>query len=85
MDGLLLPHVEDILFTGPEKPIRHVNRDMEKLRAGDLEILTEKTPIIATGLLTERNQQGDAILSQEHYIKELQTMNIDNCIEDVKI
>ena len=58
---------------------------MEKLRAGDLEILTEKTPIIATGLLTERNQQGDAILSQEHYIKELQTMNIDNCIEDVKI
>ena len=41
-----------------------------------------KTPITFTGLYIEIAQQGAIVLSQEPYIKELPTMNVESCIQN---
>ena len=82
LDGILLAHVDDLLFTGSPAFHQRVLGALKGLRTGDLETLSESTPVIFTGLQVEINQQGTVILSQEHYIKELPLMNIESCISN---
>ena len=80
LEGLLLAHVDDLLFTGSQSFHEIVISALKGLRTGELETLTTTTPMIFTGLQLEITREGTIMLSQEHYIKELPLMNIESCI-----
>ena len=84
-EGLLLAHVDDLLFTGSTQFHSLVLTALKSLRTGELETLTETTPITFTGLLIETNATGAVILSQSPYIDELPKMDVESCISGATI
>ena len=85
LDGIFLAHVDDQLFTGSGVFHRKVITVLKKFRTGDLETLTPQSPLVFTGLQLEALESGTAILSQEHYIKELPFVNLEKYIASGKI
>ena len=85
LDGMLLAHVDDLLFTGSKLLIEIVLKALRTFRTGDLETLATKVPIIFTGMMLWKLDNGDILLSQQHYVQELPTKNIDHCIQGEQI
>ena len=84
-EGILIAHVDDLLFTGTETFLNDVIRALNVFRTGELETLTRKSPIAFTGIQIELVRSGTILLSQEAYIRELPTMNINEFISGGKI
>ena len=85
LDGILLAHVDDLLFTGSKSFITLVINALKAFRTGDLETLTTQAPIIFTGMLIEKKADGAILPPHQHYVQELPTMNIEHCIGDNQI
>ena len=85
LQALIICHVDDILFTGNEESLRATEDVLRTFRAGETEKLTEKTPIVFTGLLVERLNNGAISLSQSQYASELKKMDPDLYIKQGKV
>ena len=83
--GFLIAHVDDLLFCGTESFRKEAIAAIQTFRTGDIETLKPDHPIIFTGLLLEVNHQGKINLSQEHYINELQLMDINLYVDSTSI
>ena len=76
LSGLLVAHVDDLLFCGTAQFRKDAIHAIQTFRTGEVETLTETTPIIFTGLLIEKEVSGTLLLSQQMYADELPLMHI---------
>ena len=85
LSGFLIAHVDDLLFCGTESFRKEAITAIQTFRTGDVETLTSDHPIIFAGLLIEVVAQGWIQLSQEHYVNEMQLMNIEDYVSATTI
>ena len=83
--GMLIAHVDDLLFCGTERFRKEAIAAIQTFRTGEVETLTQKQHIIFTGLLIELNSDGKIHLSQQHYAEEMQHMNIDSYVDSTRV
>ena len=83
--GMLIAHVDDLLFCGTERFRKEAITAIQTFRTGEVETLTQKQHIIFTGLLIELTSERKIHLSQQHYADEMQHMNIDSYIDSTRV
>ena len=79
--GMLIAHVGDLLFCGTDRFRKEAISAIQTFRTGEIETLTQESPIIFTGLLIELTHNGRILLPQQQYVDEMQLMSIDTYID----
>ena len=78
--GMLLSHVDDLLYTGTADFLRSVEQIMTQFRTGDIEELTDDVPLISTWLQLEKEKDGIVLLPKAPYIASLPGMSIQEYV-----
>ena len=76
LNGLLVGHVDDLLFRGAAQFRKDAIHAIQTSRAGEVETLTESTHIVFAGMLIEKETAGTLLLSRQMYADELPLMHI---------
>ena len=74
--GLLVAHVDDLLFCGTATFRKEALRVIHTFRTGDVETLTKTSPIISTGMMIELDSPTSILLPQQMYADELPVMDV---------
>ena len=85
LTGILIAHVDDMLFTGAAEFRNEAIAAIRTFRTGELETLTKDPSVIFTGVVIESGPHDAILLPQQMYAGELPLSNISEYMMDKRI